>query len=261
MEEIATNLDRQGFHLYPDLLPDETCDHLRALLERLSQEDYVHNEENDFHGKKTLLAPNILTHSSEFIDLAQEPRILEVASRYFEPGAFPGEKDHFQLHLMHARRVSEHASAQELHIDSRLCGVSPPLVLHVFIYLDDCLEDGSGATQVVPVSHRIQRYATVEDEANAIPVIVRKGTAVFINSSLFHGSSAKTTPGSRWIITLAYSRWWMRQPFAIPYFTGWPRALNEKEKALFGFYNYADKNRTLRGIKSRGPTPLLVPAD
>jgi hypothetical protein len=259
VNETVANLERDGFSLWPNFVADETCVRLRAQLEELPYGDIVRNEAGDFHGDHTALAPNIITRSSDFIDLAMEPRILEVADRYFSFGAFEGEKDCFQLHLMHARRVDQQASIQELHIDSRLCGVSPPLVLHLFLYLDDCLEEKAGATRVVPQTHRFQRYSTSADEAKAIPLIVRKGTLAFLNSNLFHGSSAKTTSGSRWLISIAYSRWWIRQPYAIPYFSGWPRALSQREKALFGFSNYADKNRSPRGMKSRGPLPLLVP--
>ena len=78
MDEFLTNLDTQGIHLCSGFLSDEKCDRLRALLEGLPEDELVHNEVRDFHGKHTSLTPNILIHTSEFIDLAQEPRILEV---------------------------------------------------------------------------------------------------------------------------------------------------------------------------------------
>lgn len=261
MEAVVKNLQSQGYHVERNFLNDQLCDDFRLILESLDGKNVTNNNTGDFHGDNTSLVANILPFSNGFIELAQDDRFLEVADGFFESGRYPGEKNHFQCHLMHARRVDQGASAQQLHIDSRLCGVNPPLVMHLFIYLDDCLLFDSGATNVVPGSHRLMRYPESGDIKHAVPIFVEKGSVLFLDSSLFHGSSAKRTPGSRWIITLAYSRWWMRQPFAIPYFTGWPRKLGENEKELFGFYNYADKNLSERGIRARGKTPTLVPRD
>jgi len=261
MYDIARELSRQGFAIVPDFLPPDACTDLKAILEGLGGDDLVISKDHDFHGGNTALAPNILIHDNKFISLAQDQRILALASHYFEQGTFPGEKNPFQLHVMHARMVDQNAPEQELHIDSRLCGVDPPLVLHIFLYLDDCLDNGSGATRIVPGSHRFHRYSQPADNERAISVYGRKGTAIFLNSNTFHGSSRKTTPGRRWLLTLAYSRWWVRQPFAIPYFNGWPRALTDAEKVLFGFNNYGEKNRSQRGLASRGPRPTLLPSD
>ena len=257
MNQVQKNLAVKGFHVLPEFLSPSEADNYRYLLMSLNEGCAINNEEGDFHGSSTSLIPNIVTLDESFLNLAQDSRILEVASKFFENGAFPGELDPFQLHLMHARRVGLEAPAQDLHIDSRLCGASPPIVFHAFLYLDDCLREGSGATRVVSGSHKIQRYSNINDYDNSVPLYVRKGTIVFIDSSLYHGSGPKYTDGDRWIITIAYSRWWMRQPFAIPYFTGWPRELTEKEKRLLGFYNYADNNRSSRGLRARGPLPVL----
>jgi ectoine hydroxylase-related dioxygenase (phytanoyl-CoA dioxygenase family) len=260
MNDALTSIDRDGYFVFEDFLSESTCDKLKNCLESLPDGQLVQNKNGDFHGGRTVLAPNVITHSPLFMDLAQDRRSLDIADKYFQKGAFPSEKDPYQLHLMHGRMVAEQAPEQELHIDSRLCGVDPPLVLHIFIYLDDCVGEGSGATRVVPGSHRFNRYSNEEDNKKAIPVYGRKGTAMFLNSNLFHGSSRKVSSGSRWLLTVAYSRWWIRQPFAIPYFTNWPRPLTDAEKALFGFTNYADKNDSPRGLKSRGETPTLVAA-
>lgn len=261
MNAIFDDLNRQGYHVAPEFLSDKSCNIMRKLLSGLPATQIVENKGGDFHGNRTVLAPNIITHSEVFLDLATDRRILDVADKFFEPGTFKDEKDPYQLHLMHARMVAEEADAQELHIDSRLCGVNPPLILHIFFYLDDCLDEGSGATRVVPGSHRYMRYSELSDNADAIPVFGKKGTAIFINSNTYHGSSAKTSAGERWLITLAFSRWWIRQPFAIPYFSKWPRQLTAGEKNLLGFNNYAEKSLSVRGLRARGELPRLVPGE
>jgi len=261
MTPICDDLEKVGYHVLPQFLTDADCDAMKDILTSLPAEQVVANQSGDFHGGRTVLAPNIIIHSERFLDLATDRRVLSVANKFFEFGTFKNEKDPYQLHLMHARMVAEEADEQELHIDSRLCGVNPPLILHIFFYLEDCLDEGSGATRVVPGSHRYMRYSEPSDNANAIPVLGKKGTAIFINSNTYHGSSAKTSAGERWLITLAFSRWWIRQPFAIPYFPHWPRQLTAEEKNLFGFNNYADKSLSSRGLRARGELPSLVPTE
>jgi len=258
MKDALKNLERNGYHLENRFFTEDQANELKNALLEIPEESTIKNEERSFHGSNTTLIPNIITYSESFINLAMNDKFISLATDYFEPGQFPGEEDPFQLASMHARKVSKNAAQQQLHIDSRLCGANPPLVLQVFIYLDDCLDDGSGATQVVPGSHDFKRYSNKSDYAKVKELKAPKGSVIFLNANLFHGSSAKKTDGDRWIITLAYSRWWIRQSAAIPYFVGWPRELTDKEKRLFGFFNYGDSNNNNRH-GARGKLPTLVP--
>ncbi len=259
MQKALKNIDKYGYYVQESCFSESYCEKLKKILIEAPLDSVVQNKDKDFHGSNTTIIPNILPLNEAFINLAMNEKFINLASEYFKPGQFPSEKDPFQLSLMHARKVSKGAPAQELHIDSRLCGAKPPLLLHIFIYLDDCLCEGSGATQIVPGSHEYNRYSNQGDYLNTRELRVPKGSVVYLNSNLYHGSSAKKTDDDRWIITLAYSRWWIRQPAAIPYFTGWPRELSIEEKRLFGFFNYAEGNNNLRPGKSRGPLPKLVP--
>ena len=67
---------------------------------------------------------------------------------------------------MHSRILDYPCKSQPLHIDSRISGVYPPTSLHFFIYLSDVKKD-SGPTQIVPSSHKKNRYPIKKDEINA----------------------------------------------------------------------------------------------
>ena len=122
----------------------------------------------------------------------------------------------FQFDHIHSRSLIGKSESQNLHIDSRICGVSPPTSIHFFIYLDSASKS-SGATTFVKGSHKITRFPNNKDKKNAISVKCEPGDVIVLNSSVWHGSGEKNTSGERTIITLAYTRWFIGQQFAIPY--------------------------------------------
>ena len=80
---------------------------------------------------------------------------------------------------MHGRVLVDKTPSQQLHIDSRCCGINPPSHLHFFLYLDDCIDDGQGATQFVPGSHKNSRYPTDDDLKDAVSVYAKKDRLLF----------------------------------------------------------------------------------
>ena len=155
---------------------------------------------------------------------------------------------------MNSRILDGKSPAQNLHIDSRICGVDPPTAIQFFIYLDDTPK-GNGPTRFVKGSHLIKKYPQKKDNKKSVSINCKKGDVIVLNSSVWHGSDKKTHIGKRTIITLAYSRWFLRQQFAIPFsLKSMKNKFSNKEKYLLGFYNYpavTDKQRQGR----RGPLP------
>jgi ectoine hydroxylase-related dioxygenase (phytanoyl-CoA dioxygenase family) len=253
--KIQLDLQAKGYSCIENVVNDEFVSGISSIVDNQS---LWHNGGSAFHGNKAVLVPNLVNKSTHCLDIAANSSILEIANEYFRDGAHREEQDIFQLLLMHGRIVFENAPPQELHIDSRCCGVNPPSHLHFFLYLDDCLRPGDGATQFVPGSHRFTRYPDSSDMKYAEELYAKKGTLVVLNSATYHGSSAKSTPGRRRLLSFAYSRWFIRQPFAIPYAKEWPRKLTENEKLILGFKNYGTIDGESR-ISARGSLPRLIP--
>ena len=111
--------------------------------------------------------------------------------------------------------------------------------MHFFIYLSDVNQD-SGPTRLVPFSHKKNVYPKKKDRQKAIKITGKKGTVIVTNSSTWHGSSIKKNYEQRSILTLVYTRWFIRQQFALPFSV--PKKFIKKftnnEKILLGFYNY-----------------------
>ncbi len=254
-EKVMTKLDSDGFVLLEGSLSGSKVDSLISVIDKA---DRWYEESPGFHGSNAYLVPNIINKSETTLDLCFADEFVRLANIFFKPGAHEQETFPFQVHLMHARVLFGKTSAQELHIDTRCCGVHPPSHLHFFIYLDDCLQPGDGASTFVPGSHKEKRYSLPSDIERAVPVLAPRGSIIILNSATFHGSTEKVTDGKRRLITLAYSRWFIRQPFSIPYFSSWPRELTENERRLLGFENFGAVDDMTR-ISARGPLPKLHP--
>ena len=81
---------------------------------------------------------------------------------------------------------------------------------------------------------------------------------IVINSSTWHGSSLKNSIKERAILTLSYSRWHIRQTYAVPYSIPIKieKLLNLKQKKILGYFNYPPKNEKYR-LRMRGPLTTL----
>ena len=253
-KSIANDLNDYGFSFMPEII---SSSYVYNLSKVVSNQDLWYKIPNSFHGQNSFLVPNLINKSEYCIEIATDHNVLTIADNFFMPGAYHEEKNIYQLDLMHGRVIEGQAPQQELHIDSRCCGITPPSHLHFFLYLDDCMSIGDGATRFVPGSHRFSRYSLDNDNTKAIEIHGMKGSLIVLNSAIYHGSSRKSTKGSRKVLTFAYSRWFIRQPFSIPYFKNWPRRLTDQEKNLFGFQNYAAIDDFSR-ISARGDLPDLT---
>jgi len=205
-----------------------------------------------FHGNANLIL-NLNNKNDFFYKIIFNKKILKICFQYFKNGAYKKDRNIFQFDHMHARILMGKSISQNLHIDSRICGVYPPTSIHFFIYLDKSSKL-NGATTFVKGSHLIKRFPENKDKKNATSVDCNPGDAIVLNSSVWHGSGQKNTPGERTIITLVYTRWFISQQFAIPYSIKNKNKFTKKQKYLLGFYNYAPKNEKQRQTR-RGNLP------
>ena len=201
------------------------------------------------------MAYNIQNKSDKFFDLIFNKKILNICELYFNYGAHYNDKYNFQFDNIAGRRLVGNCDDQDLHIDSRLCGVDPPLSIHFFLYLTDVGND-SGPTRLVPGSHLTKRYPTSKDNKKCHKILAKKGDILICDSSIWHGSSKKRNNEDRTIITLSYNRWFFRQKFAVPYSLNKNirKKMTLREKFIYGLYNYPPKDEKMR-LRMRGSLP------
>ena len=135
-----------------------------------------------------------------FIELIEHPPILE-----FHRSFFGNQLQLLQLDLL---RQGPHSNVGERgwHRDFSF-PADRPLSINTILFVDDITME-KGPTRVVPGSHRrearpskSQKSAVLEDEV-AVPCPA--GSAIFINSAIWHSGGRNTTDGLRRGIYLYY---------------------------------------------------------
>ena len=247
---INRALKKDGFVKIPNFLNQKDVGEFNAILSKIKSKKA---KNKSFH-KKAKIITNLHLKHKNFFKIIFKKEILNICKNYFKYGAYKRDENIFQFDHINSRILEGKNPIQDLHIDSRICGVDPPTAIQFFIYLDDTPK-GNGTTRFVKGSHLIKKYPQKKDNKKSVSINCKKGDVIVLNSSVWHGSDKKTHIGKRTIITLAYSRWFLRQQFAIPFsLKSMKNKFSDKEKYLLGFYNYpavTDKQRQGR----RGPLP------
>lgn len=255
INKALESLEVKGYYVFQNKLDDQICERMINIINHNKRKKDL---KSNFHQSGSNMIYNLYNKDEIFLNLIFEKNFLAICEKYFKVGSHRNDTYNYQFELMHSRILKDKSKAQKLHIDSRLCGVYPPTSIHFFIYLND-VQKGSGPTQLVPSSHKKKRYPTYLDQKKAIKIFGKKGTIIALNSSLWHGSSIKTSIGERIILTLAYSRWFIRQQFAIPYSIDEKieKKLSKKQKMILGYSNYAAVSEHER-LRSRGKLPNYI---
>lgn len=251
--KIQKSLETKGYFVLKNFLSKSLC---KKFLDKILEKKVVKKDPGNFHqGGKMIY--NLQNKDQDFLNLIFDEKFNKISKNYFKSGAYSLDKDIYQFELLHSRILIGKCKSQNLHIDSRVCGINPPTHLHFFIYLSD-VNEMDGPTQLVPKSHKILRYPKKKDKTKAVKIIGDQGTVIAINSSIWHGSSVKKSIKPRAILTLSYSRWHLRQPYAVPYSipNKFEKKLTTKQKKLLGYFNYPPKNEKFR-LRMRGPLTTL----
>lgn len=251
--KIQKNLDNDGYIVIKNFLSKNKCE---QLLNKTLKKKLIQKDPGNFHQGAQMIY-NLQNKEKDFLNLIFNSKINKICKGYFSYGAFKKDKDIYQFDSMHSRILTGRAKSQNLHIDSRVCGINPPTHIHFFLYLTN-VRKIDGPTQLVPKSHKLNRFPHNKDKINAKKISGSPGTLIIINSSIWHGSSKKITLDQRVILTLSFSRWHLRQSFSIPYSLPkkFKKKLNLKQKKILGYFNYPPKDEN-KGLRMRGKLPIL----
>ena len=248
IKKTINDLEKKGYSIFNNFLSSQQCKKYKKLIDKLQKGKVL----KKFHGERAQMFYNLTSKNFKFFDLVFNYQIIKICERFFKTGAYIKDRFVFQFDHLHARKLTGPCKAQGLHIDSRICGVYPPTSLHMFIYLDK-VKKGSGATRIVPKSHKILRYPTKKDEKKATEIHEKEGTMIIMNSSCWHGAAEKINYDERNILILVFNRWFLRQQFALPFDLKmkFSKKLNYKKKMILGYYNYPPINEK-QSIRRRG---------
>ena len=192
-DSILEELEILGYAVLPGILSAQEALKLRELA--MSLVDAIPMGSADI-----IRAPCV--KDQLFLDLASHSLILSVV-RMLIPGRVilnqqnlvrnPGGRDTYSQARFHRDLPYQHFTS------------SRPLAINVLVTLDEFTVD-NGATRVVPGSHKVEYFPSVEFvERHSVAICAPPGSFIFMNCMTYHAGGHNTTPRARWGLNSVYA--------------------------------------------------------
>jgi hypothetical protein len=200
-------LDLYGYTIVHEAKPLSFFDALRAAILKLGEEDRYNNKTIPLAGKDgaSYLVPWLLARGRIFEEAVMAEKPLALITYLM------GES--CQLSSNHAHVRVQGDPPQGMHTDSPL--MPDPLpdapVASNAMWVIDNFSLESGATLVVPGSHKKRSNPPSNAMEMAIPIEAPVGSVIVFNGNLWHSAGARTLPGERVGMTQYF-----RRMYAIP---------------------------------------------
>jgi ectoine hydroxylase-related dioxygenase (phytanoyl-CoA dioxygenase family) len=192
---------KDGFVIMENLLNQEQLSKIKEEADRLLS----HYGRNSFEGQKTRRIYAVLAKTDAGTPLLEHPRVLCALDELL--------MDNYLLSMFQMINVEPGESQQMLHHDDAFYPIARPrraFSYATILAVDDFTAE-NGATVYVPGSHRWDDRRPNEAEIeNAVPIVMKAGSAVLFSGTLWHGGGANKTDKSRLAVTCQYCEPWAR---------------------------------------------------
>ena len=200
-------LDLYGYTIVHDAKPLSFFEELRATILKLGEEDRQNNKTIPLAGKDgaSYLVPWLLARGRIFEEAVMAEKPLALITYLM------GES--CQLSSNHAHVRVQGDPPQGMHTDSPLMPdplPDAPVASNAMWVIDDFSLE-SGATLVVPGSHKKRSNPPANAMEMAIPIEAPIGAVIVFNGNLWHSAGARKLPGERVGMTQYF-----RRMYAIP---------------------------------------------
>lgn len=188
-------LDRDGYLVIPNVLPNDVVSDLRKLVIYNSEHERKNNTAY-LYGINCQRIYNLIGKSEALGMTIAHPIISEIMDYMFDR---PTLHDKYYLSSWHANIIGQGAAAGMLHLDAAVPAPIPPWIIrsNICFMLDDFTEE-NGATLCLPGSHKFceipSRY--IEDE-ELTPMIGKAGSLAIWHGHLWHKSGSNNTNKER----------------------------------------------------------------
>ncbi|MEO7091714.1 MAG: phytanoyl-CoA dioxygenase family protein [Polyangiales bacterium] len=247
----VARVQQDGYTIVEDAIEPALLDGLASDLARLEAELDARPATNLFEGQKTVRIYNLLARGRVFEQVPVHDKILPIVEGVLDRGCL--------VSSLSSIAIGPGETPQPLHADDMLIPLPRPhvpLVCNTMWALTDFTDD-NGATRVIPSSHlRDQAPELGRTYEDTIPAVMKRGSVLVFNGSLWHGGGENRTAQRRIGIAMNYCAGWIRQQenqqLGIPLETA--RAFSPRLRKLVGYGIY----RGLLGhIDKCSPVDLL----
>jgi ectoine hydroxylase-related dioxygenase (phytanoyl-CoA dioxygenase family) len=252
LDEHVARMEKDGFTIVEDAIEPLLVDRLVEAIDRLHAELSVAPATNLFEGLATLRVYNLLARGKVFEEVPVHDRVLPIVERVLDQGCLVSSLS--SITILPGER------SQPIHSDDQLIPLPKPHVLIVcnsMWALTDFTE-ANGATRILPGTHKADRSPEVslDDEPRGIPAVMKKGSVLVFDGSVWHGGGANRSSDRRMGLAMNYCAGWMRQQenqqLGIPLEIA--RGFSPRLRKLAGFGLY---KRLLGHIDKCSPVDLL----
>ena len=204
-EEHSAIIAREGFTIVEDAIAPEMVDRLVLAIDALHDELSVSPAQNIFEGLSTLRVYNLLARGKVFEEVVVHDAILPIIESVLDRGCL--------ISSASSITILPGETAQPIHADDQLIPLPKPhvpLVCNTMWALTDFTEQ-NGATRLVPRTHDADRSPNFGEPHETIGAVMKRGSVLVWNGSLWHGGGANHTNERRVGLAMNYCVGWMRQ--------------------------------------------------
>ena len=246
----AASLERDGYCIIPDLLPQSVLASLDADLEN----DFLHTPlgDGDFYGYRTKRFGSLLRRSEHAARLAMEPTILALANSILS-----GACERIQLNVAQAIEIHPGEVEQFPHCDHDMwCGAKGEheYLVNIIWPISRFTKD-NGATRVYPGTHRRQ-IASLDQLGEPVVAECDPGSAICFLGSTVHGAGANRSNDVRRAVVIGYSLGWLK-PYENPWLAYPPEVAKTFAPELAALAGYAQHRPNLGNFEGQCPSILL----
>ena len=262
-EQLATHrerLSRDGYTILEAVLPPAGVTELLDEVLRLERQLAIEPAKNVFEGVRTRRIYNLLARGKLFEAIPVHEDILPLVRGVLDEGCL--------VSSLSSIDIGPGEDAQPLHADDQLIPLPKPhvpIVCNTMWALTDFTAE-NGATRFVPGSHKADRSpAPFGEPAPTLPAVMKAGSVLVFDGSIWHGGGANRTDANRIGIAMNYCAGWMRQQenqqLGIPLEVA--RGFSPRLRKLVGYGLYRglvghiDKCSPVDLLDGTGPRPVV----
>jgi ectoine hydroxylase-related dioxygenase (phytanoyl-CoA dioxygenase family) len=206
LERNVLELELYGYTVVEDVMPLAFFDELRETILELGEEDMKAGRRIPLAGPegKSYLVTWLLARGRIFEQAVMAEKPLALITYLM------GESCQISSNHGHVRMQGD--PPQGMHTDAPM--VPDPIpenpVASNMMWVTDEFSLASGATLVVPGSHKRHVHPLPNAIKMALPLVAMKGSVAVFNGNLWHSAGARTIPGERVGMTVYFNRMYAR---------------------------------------------------
>lgn len=246
----AASLERDGYCIIPDLLPQSVLASLEADLENSFQKTPL--GDGDFYGYRTKRFGSLLRRSEHAARLAMEPTVLGLATSILSAAC-----ERIQLNVAQAIEIHPGEVEQFPHCDHDMWSGAKgehEYLVNIMWPISRFTKD-NGATRIYPGTHRKQ-ITSLDQLGEPVVAECDPGSAICFLGSTVHGAGANRSNDVRRAVVIGYSLGWLK-PYENPWLAYPPEVAKTFAPELAALAGYAQHRPNLGNFEGQCPSILL----